>query len=136
MENKDKLVVEFWQIENVVNMRVLNQPSVIERGCGTVCKLPWIHIMSGESPKIDRESRILYIRGREPDYDKRITCCSFESSEQASSFIDCAVHAITVINYMVENDTRFCVSNCGGGAVNCIAGLNASEWEEFKNGTV
>ena len=136
MENKDKLVVEFWQIENVVNMRVLNQPAIIERGVGTVCKLPWIHIQSGEYPRIDRESRTLYIRGREPEYDKQIVCCSFESVTQASDFIDCAVHAITVINYMIENNTKFCVSTNEGGIVNCIAGLNSDEWEEFKNGTV
>lgn len=133
---KDKLIVEFWQIENVVNMRVLNQPDTINRGCGVVLKLPGICIMSGEYPRIDAESDQLHIRGREREFDSRIACHSFFNDYQASKFINNAVLAISTLNFMLENDSQFCIDVDNNGMRNCIAGVNSDEWKEFKNGEV
>ena len=133
---KDKLIVEFWQIENVVNMRVLNQPDAINRGCGVVLRLPNICIASGEYPHIDVESDRLYIKGREKMFDDRIACHSFCNDYQASKFINNAVLAISTLNFMLENDSQFCIDIDNNGMRNCIAGVNSDEWKEFKNGEV
>ena len=136
MKYKEKLIVEFWQIENVVNMRVINQPEAIERGKGCVLKLPGICIMSGEYPRIDAGSDYLYIRGVRKEFDDRIACYSFMNDYQASKFIDNAVLAISTLNFTLENNSRFCVNIDNNGMRNCIAGLNGDEWREFTNGKV
>ena len=136
MSVKDKLIVEFWQIENVVNMRVLNQPDSIGRGKGCVLKLPSICIMSGEYPYINAESAQLHIRGREKEFDDRIACHSFMNDYQASKFINDAVLAISTLNFMLENETKFCVDIYDNGMRNCVAGVNSDEWKEFENGQV
>ena len=136
MKNKNKLIVEFWQIENAVNMRVLNQPDIIDRGHGVVLQLPGISIMSGEYPCICVDSDRLYIRGTEKMFDNKIACHSFSNDYQASKFINNAVLAISTLNFMLENDSQFCIDIDNNGMRNCIAGVNSDEWEEFKNGEI
>ena len=136
MSVKDKLIVEFWQIENVVNMRVLNQPELIERGKGVILRLPGISIVSGEYPRIDSESAQLHIMGREKEFDSRIVCHSFINDYQASKFISSAVLAISTLNFMLENKAEFCVDILNDGIRNCVAGVNSDGWREFKNGKV
>ena len=137
MEAKDKLIVEFWQMENVVNMKVLNQPDVIDRGQGIVLRLPGICIMSGDYPYININSTLdqLYIMGRDKEFDNKIACYSFMNDYQASQFISKAVLAISTLNFILENKAEFCVDILSNGTRDCVAGVNSDEWREFKKST-
>lgn len=136
MDVRDKLIVEFWQMENVVNMKVLNQPDTIGRGQGVILRLPGICIISGEYPYINAESDQLHIMGRDKEFDNRMACYSFMNDYQASKFINNAVLAISTLNFMLENKAEFCVDILDNGARNCVAGVNSDDWRIFKNGKV
>ena len=93
------LRVQFWRIENVVAMKVLEQGEEIERGVGTVhCDDNGISIISSGVPALERGYNEIYIRGTQREFDNSVDCENFNDSERAKEFIAKAVKAIHEYN--------------------------------------
>lgn len=89
------LKVKFWQIENIVLMRVLEQDEET-REKGTLYEDEDIKIKSCKYPDIKEEC--LYIRGQLRNYDTNICCYGFDDCDDAQEYIEKATKAIHAYN--------------------------------------
>lgn len=89
------LKVSFKRKGTTVYMQILEQTG-IERGCWTVFKDGELVIRSSMHPEIERG--ILWVRGVGRNYDNKVSCCSFSTSEEADKYIDSMVTLVKRYN--------------------------------------
>lgn len=86
------LRLKFYQIENVVVMKVLEQD---RRNINFTYK--GLTLESIDHPEI-REGDFIYLRGDEEKKDNNLACHDFETNEAAKKFIDCAMEVVRAYN--------------------------------------
>lgn len=89
------LKVNFKRNGSKVYMQILEQTD-IERGCGVVFEDGELAIRSSVQPAM--ESRVLWVRGVNRDYDDKVSCCGFSTPEEADKYIDSMVTLVKKYN--------------------------------------
>ena len=114
------LKVKFYQIENLVAMKILEQGEEIKRGVGKLYYDPEENftIHSGSSPAItlcydDIGSKIfmLFIRGCYEKNDTMLTSKCFDTTEEASDYIHRAAKSIKNYNNSLKVKSEIDNSN-------------------------
>ena len=86
------LKLKFYQVENVVLMKVLEQDNK-EDLYFTYDGLIFECI---DYPAI--ENNRIYLQGSDDENNNKLSCYDFETSEKAKNFIDKAIHAVKAYN--------------------------------------
>lgn len=87
------LKLKFYQVENVVIMKVLEQ----DNKENLYFKYENLLLQSIDCPAIDSEYKI-YLQGSDYENNNKLSCYDFETSEEAKNFIDKAIHAVKAYN--------------------------------------
>ena len=87
------LRLKFYQIENVVLMKVLEQ----DNKENLYFQYDNLLLQSLDCPAIDDENHI-YLQGSDEDSNNKMSCYDFETNEQAENFINKASKAVKEYN--------------------------------------
>lgn len=87
------LKLKFYQIENVVLMKVLEQDNKED----LYFEYEDLILLSMDYPAIDDGNRI-YLQGSDEDQNNKMSCYDFETNEEAENFINKAMLAVKAYN--------------------------------------
>ena len=96
-----KLKIKFWQIENVVAMKVLDQDKKL-RNKGEVFNNLEMTICSNDYPAMTFEN--IFIRGKVKERDDEVSCTSFSSIKNATTYIEKCQELISDYNNTILDE--------------------------------
>ena len=101
-EEKDKLVVELIQHDNVVVARIVHQDESL-RGNSNIYSSTQLKITSGDYAEISES--YLCVRGRTKTKDNNYFCYNFDTIEKASAYMIKAKESIRALNESLKEKT-------------------------------